>query len=113
MEIHKEPITINCVCPGLVPTGLVAQTMLDALPQEMQTPRSTIVKAIDTFLNDSSLNGQVAECSGTEVHYRHPYEPVNEAAEYLIGGKWLGQINREEMMQHRKAKTDFYDKMEV
>lgn len=35
------------------------------------TPHSTILEAVQTFLNDDSKNGLVAECSTTNIHYRN------------------------------------------
>lgn len=67
------PVTVNCVCPGLVPTPLVG-ALPDFCPPEFQTPISTVVKAIEGFLNDSSVTGQAAECSGENVYYRPMHE---------------------------------------
>lgn len=63
------PVTVNCVCPGLVPTPLVG-ILPEVCPPEFLTPVSTVVKAIEGFLNDSSVTGQAAECSGENVYYR-------------------------------------------
>ena len=83
------------------------------MPQEMQTPTSTIVKAIDGFLADSSITGQAAECSGSEVHYRPAYTHVNDAAKYLLEGSYVGKIDRVDVLQHAKLRSDYYDTMEA
>jgi hypothetical protein len=67
------PVTVNCVCPGLVPTPLVG-ILPEVCPPEFQTPVATVVKAIEGFINDSSVTGQAAECSGENVYYRPMHE---------------------------------------
>ncbi|OCT54855.1 hypothetical protein CLCR_02998 [Cladophialophora carrionii] len=112
--LGKEPITVNCICPGLVPSGLLPEAFTNALQADMITPRSTIVKAINNFLADDSLTGQVAECSGQDVIYRPSYEPENEAARYMLAlqdGKVAAKIDLAEMGRHAKVK-EFYDRME-
>ncbi|EXJ62992.1 hypothetical protein A1O7_03436 [Cladophialophora yegresii CBS 114405] len=111
----KEGITVNCICPGIVPSGLLPEAFTNALQADMITPTSTIVKAINNFLADDSLTGQVAECSGQDVIYRPPYEPENEAARYMLAlqdGKVGAKIDFVEMGKHAKMKKEFYDRME-
>lgn len=72
------PVTVNCVCSGLVPTPLMPTPLVGGLPaicpDEYLTPVSTVVNTIEGFLNDSNVAGQVAECSGENVYYRPMYE---------------------------------------
>jgi NAD(P)-dependent dehydrogenase (short-subunit alcohol dehydrogenase family) len=113
--LGKEQITVNCICPGLVPSGLLPEAFTNALQADMITSTSTIVKAIATFLADNSLTGQVAECSGQDVIYRPSYEPENEAARYMLAlqdGKVTAKFDFAEMGRHAKAKKEFYDAME-
>ena len=93
MQEKREPITVNCLCPGLVPTALPAQPMIDAFPKDKLTPISTILKVVEGFINDDSVTGQVAECSGLNVYYI-PVKPYpDKEAEYLISGKFAQDIN--------------------
>ena len=87
-----EPITINCVCPGLVDTGLTHSSLIQVAPEERITPHSTIVKAIESFLEDDSKNGCAAECSGSNIHYRTQPEWGDSGSEWVMTSpfdKWL------------------------
>jgi 15-hydroxyprostaglandin dehydrogenase (NAD) len=75
------PVTVNCVCPGLVPTPLVG-TMPQVCPPDFITPISTVVKAIEGFLSDSSVTGQAAECSGENIYYRPMHEYSDKGMHY-------------------------------
>jgi 15-hydroxyprostaglandin dehydrogenase (NAD) len=92
LQARGENITVNCLCPGLVPTALTAGALVDAFPKDRLTPVSTIVKAVEQFLADDSITGQAAECSGEEIHYRAAYKPVDDNAEYLVGGGFMKEI---------------------
>ena len=89
----EKGITVNCLCPGLVPTALPAQAMIDAWPKDRLTPISTIVKAIEEFLADDEITGQVAECSGEKIHYRSGHSPSDDNADYLISGRFAKEIS--------------------
>ena len=109
--LKAEPITVNCICPGLVPTGLLPHSFSAALKPEMITPASTIVTAINTFLTDRSLTGQAAECSGREIIYRPSSEPENEAAKLMLAladGKVPLNLDMADMQSHAKAKQEVY-----
>jgi hypothetical protein len=112
LKLRDEPVTVNCLCPGIVPTGLMPQTIVDSMPHEMVTWVSTIVKAINAFLADDSITGQSAECSGEDVIYRQPYEPENEAARYMLSGKWIESADGEELQKHKGEKARCYNVME-
>jgi 15-hydroxyprostaglandin dehydrogenase (NAD) len=112
LKQRGEPITVNCLCPGVVPTGLMPQTIVDSMPREMVTWASTMVKAINEFLADDTITGQAAECSGEDVIYREPYKPENEAARYMLSGKWIGDADGKEIQKHVEEKAKCYDVME-
>ncbi|UPL02906.1 hypothetical protein LCI18_013840 [Fusarium solani-melongenae] len=86
MKENGEPITVNAIIPGTVPTAILPQGVIDAIPAQFLTPASLIVKAIEGVLNDSSINGQAIECSGTDIVNRPPHPFVNEACVYTAGG---------------------------
>jgi hypothetical protein len=113
--LKTEPITVNCICPGLVPTGLLGTPFTDAMQADMLTPTSTIVKAINNFLSDPSLTGQAAECSGADVIYRPHYEAENEAAKYMLSlshGNVPMQFDLQAMGKFMREKKEYYDIME-
>ena len=87
-----------------MPTPLIDTALVDAFPPEMLTPISTIVQAIDEIIDNPSISGQAAECSGSEVLYR-PFMPYgNEAAEYLQAGKYQDQVDRRSLALHSQVK---------
>ncbi|OAL38262.1 hypothetical protein AYO20_02321 [Fonsecaea nubica] len=86
LRIVGEPITVNCICPGLVDTGLTG-VLMSVCPPEYVTPKSTIVRAVMGFAEDDSLTGQAAECSVDKIHYRKQPEYGDEGAEYIMTNK--------------------------
>jgi hypothetical protein len=57
------------VLPGIVPTKIIPQSMLDAVAPDCLTPISTIVKAYDAFLaDDNQETGQAVECSVDKLY---------------------------------------------
>ncbi|KAF2277563.1 NAD(P)-binding protein [Westerdykella ornata] len=80
----KEGITVNCICPAFIPTNLCPPEMLEVWPKEHITPLSTAVKAIDAFLNDDSMTGQVVELSQENIYFRQMVDWANESQ------KWIG-----------------------
>lgn len=92
LQSRGETITVNCLCPGLVPTALPPQALIDAFPKSRLTPISTIVRAIEQFIADESITGQAAECSGLDIHYRPAYTYSDDNAEYLVGGKFAKEV---------------------
>jgi NAD(P)-dependent dehydrogenase (short-subunit alcohol dehydrogenase family) len=64
---QKENISINSVCPGIVPTTIIPQAMIDAVSPECLTPQSTIVSAYRLFLDDETLFGKTVECSAEKI----------------------------------------------
>lgn len=91
LQILGEPIRVNCICPGLVDTGLTS-VLMAVSPPEYVTPKSTIVRAVTSFVDDDSLTGQVAECSINNIHYRKQPEWGDDAAEYIMTNKLEAEI---------------------
>lgn len=113
LKQRGETITVNCLCPGLVPTALPGQALIDAFPKDRLTPISTIVRAVEQFLADDSITGQAAECSGEEIHYRPAHTYSDENAEYLVGGKFAKeiQIDRNVMLHNSVARRQKLDEL--
>ncbi|KAJ9606531.1 hypothetical protein H2200_008539 [Cladophialophora chaetospira] len=86
LKILEEPITVNCICPGLVDTGLTP-TLMAVAPPEYVTPRSTIARAVLGFAENDTLSGQVAECSVEKIHYRKQPDWGDDAAEWIMTNK--------------------------
>ena len=77
----QENITLNCICPGPVDTG-ISPGMKKMVPDEQMTPMSCVIEAFDRFL-DSDDTGLIAECAGTEVIMRPQLAYANEIARAL------------------------------
>jgi NAD(P)-dependent dehydrogenase (short-subunit alcohol dehydrogenase family) len=81
----KEGITVNCICPGFIPTGLCPPGLLEIWPKEHITPLSTAIKAIDEFLGDDTMTGQAVELSQGDIFFRKPVDYPNESQ------RWIGE----------------------
>ncbi|USP73243.1 hypothetical protein yc1106_00517 [Curvularia clavata] len=86
----KENITVNAICPAFIPTNLAPAVLLESWPKEHLTPMSTVIKAIDAFLADPKLTGQVVELSLDNIYFRQPVEYVNESQRWI--GTYSDQI---------------------
>ena len=91
----KEKITFNCICPGLLDTGLT-QPLMPFAPKEYITPHSTIIRAVDSFLEDVTKHGLAAECSGTNIYYRTQQDWADTAAEWVMTVRWEDLLTRGE-----------------
>lgn len=80
----KENITVNAICPAFIPTNLCPPEVAARWPKEHITPMSTVTKAIDAFLADDTLTGQVVELSLGNLHFRPQHEYANESQ------RWMG-----------------------
>ncbi|ETI22720.1 hypothetical protein G647_06796 [Cladophialophora carrionii CBS 160.54] len=97
LSMLGEPITVNCICPGLVDTGLTPALMAVA-PPEYVTPKATIVRAVMGFVKgDDAASGQVAECSVDKIHYREQPAWGDEAAEWIMTNKLEAEMKRRGM----------------
>jgi 15-hydroxyprostaglandin dehydrogenase (NAD) len=88
-EFVKENITVNCICPAFVPTNLAPPGLLEIWPKEHITPLSTAIKAIDAFLGDDGMTGQVVELSQDSIYFRQKVNWANESQ------KWMGEHSGE------------------
>ncbi|KAF2707441.1 15-hydroxyprostaglandin dehydrogenase [Pleomassaria siparia CBS 279.74] len=80
----NEGITVNCICPGFIPTNLCPPEILKVWPEEHMTPLSTALKAMDAFLDDDTMSGQTVELSQDKIYFREMVDWVNESQ------KWIG-----------------------
>ncbi|KAL9084946.1 MAG: hypothetical protein Q9165_007812 [Trypethelium subeluteriae] len=92
-------ITINAVCPAVVVTGLAPAGLLDAFPDEMRTPMSTMMRAFDE-LGDleggeaegswkgmrNAKNGCVVEVSLNNLFYRDPPSFADHGQRFMAQG---------------------------
>ena len=100
----QDPIQSYAICPGLVPTPLISEELRDAVPAEVLTPVSTVVEALDRIIEGQFTNGQVVECSGTEIQVRPPLEYLNPAAQYIGQGKFKGLVDPEIFAKHAEKR---------
>ena len=89
VDLGREGITVNCICPAFVPTNLAPKEVLAIFPKEHITPMSTLLRAYDMFLEDSSLSAKVAETSLDQVHFQEPPEFSSES------NRWLATATKE------------------
>ena len=89
-RLKPQKIAINCLCPGLVATGLTS-TVLSLIPEEYLTPMSTIVRAHDRFI-DGEETGCVAEVSQENIYIREQLAYADSSQEWI--DKNLGELGR-------------------
>ena len=104
MREEKLPITVNCLCPGIVPTNIVSAEMIAAFPSEFVTPLSVIVKAVNMVLSDDSVNGQALECNGQEIKARDPPAFLNGAARFTAGGGYQNDLSADALQRYSERK---------
>lgn len=109
---RNEPITVNAVCPGMVPTGLVPPAAINALEPDMVTVPQTVVDAINRFLEDDGLTGHVLEASGRDLISRPPCTPENDAARYMLGGSYVKGYDLVGMKRYEEEKRAFNERLE-
>lgn len=83
--LKEFSITLNCICPAFVKTNLCPPHMLSMFPTEHVTPMSTVIKALDTFLDDDIMTGQTVELSLDQLYFRKQPKWANKSQQ------WLGQ----------------------
>ncbi|KAJ5909067.1 Short-chain dehydrogenase/reductase SDR [Penicillium taxi] len=75
---QKENILLNVVMPGILDTPIVPPGMIKAVSPECITPISTVLKAFDIFLEDTTgMAGELLECSAEKLLYYPLPEPLN------------------------------------
>jgi 15-hydroxyprostaglandin dehydrogenase (NAD) len=79
----EENLTINCILPGFVKTGLAPPEMIDRMPQEYVMPMSTVMRAYDMFLHGSEMTGQAVELSGDQIHFHSIPKYPDEISRWL------------------------------
>ena len=63
-----------------------------------------VVEALDRIIKGQFTNGQVVECSGTEIQARPPLEYLNTAAEYIGHGKFKGSVDPSVFAKHAEKR---------
>lgn len=100
LEALDEPITVNAICPGLVPTAINSEALVAAVPPRMITPLEVVVRAVERVILDSSITGQTLECSGQQIEARSVLPYLNEAAQYTAGGEYKKDFDIKELTSH-------------
>ncbi|KAI8942465.1 hypothetical protein NX059_000533 [Plenodomus lindquistii] len=104
MREEGEPITVNAIVPGTVPTAILPESVINAIPVEYLTPASLIVQAVDNIINDDSITGQVLECNGSDIVHRPPPDFLNQACLYTVGGKYREVAGDHAVLKHGLVK---------
>ncbi|XTI82275.1 hypothetical protein V2W45_15649 [Cenococcum geophilum] len=80
-------ITVNCICPTMVPTGLVPTGLMERFPNEHVTSMSTILRAFDELMDEkANRNGECVEDAMQDLFYRTPPEPMGESQKWMKEG---------------------------
>lgn len=82
--------------------------MVAVYPPEMITPVETVVRAIEGFIADPTVTGQVAECSALDVIYRPAMPFGNRASEYVIKGEYRNLIDVDVLFKDAEEKGKKY-----
>ena len=100
---RSELITVNAICPAFVITRLISPDLAKKVPKEYITPVGTIARAIEGFIDDQSVTGEVAECSGEDIFYRPVTSFSNKGSEWVMTGglKSLLQAGEEQGEQKK------------
>lgn len=110
----KEPVTVNCICPGLVPTNIMPDAITQVTPPEYVTPLTTIVSAVEGFVLDeeNKLSGQVAECSAQSVVMKPLNEYLDDASKHIFSGLAGERADKELLVkQIMDKKAELADKI--
>ncbi|TGJ84579.1 hypothetical protein E0Z10_g4190 [Xylaria hypoxylon] len=83
--VYGQPhigIRINALAPAVLETNIAgADARYDTM---FVTPPSTLIAGVDKLMNDTSLNGQVAEIHGQSVTFRPPHEFVDADSKHNL-----------------------------
>ena len=80
-------ITVNCVCPAMVPMGLAPPGLMERFPKEHVTPMSTILRAFDELTDEkANRNGECVEAAMQDLFYMTSPEPMGESHKWMKGG---------------------------
>jgi NAD(P)-dependent dehydrogenase (short-subunit alcohol dehydrogenase family) len=87
--LHKENITVNCLCPGLIDTALTEKVLSDIPPQYV-TPMSTVLQAYDRFI-EGDETGCTAEISTDKIYLREAPVYADETQQWVAEN--LGKVH--------------------
>lgn len=107
LSIAKN-ITLNCICPAMVPTNLPPAGLMKNMPEHQITPLSTVMRAYDELLDDKERrNGCSAEIAVNDILYRTPIEPLTESQKWLKGNR---EMQRAWMEVYTRRNASFVKK---
>jgi NAD(P)-dependent dehydrogenase (short-subunit alcohol dehydrogenase family) len=103
-RLEKEGIRVNVLVPGMVPTKIMSQSIIDATNPAYLTPASHMAKAVTEIL-DMKLSGALCECSVDKIYYRDPPEFPDIAQKTILTGTsdWLDDYAKREPTKLEKA----------
>jgi 15-hydroxyprostaglandin dehydrogenase (NAD) len=102
----QEPITVNCICPGLVRTNIMPDAITQATLSEFITPFSTVVRAVETFILDEKemFQEQVAECIAQDVSMRLLNEYKDGATRFFYSSTAASKPDKTQLAKQFKKK---------
>jgi 15-hydroxyprostaglandin dehydrogenase (NAD) len=77
-------ISVNCIVPGFVVTGITIRPLVAVIPKQHVTPMETMMKGFDVLLDDEERTGAVLEVSIDKVYFRDPVGYVDESMRWLV-----------------------------
>lgn len=110
--LRNDNITINCLCPGLVPTGLT-EPLMDLSPPQLITPVDRIVSVVDSFIQDNGTGwgdktGCAAELSAASTRIREQPEFMDDTQHGMMEhlGQMILELSGRMFPEGREAKPD-------
>lgn len=118
----NDGVTVNCIMPAVVDTGILPSGMKESWPKGWLTPLSTMVRAFEELMDeegkvaqDGKSDGkdgvvktaQAVECALDKLYYREPVAAPDESQEFMVKdsvdpkGVWATTVN--EVLRQRMA----------
>ncbi|KAJ0124369.1 short chain dehydrogenase [Diaporthe amygdali] len=84
--LERHNIQINGLAPAVLVTNIAPDKAL--FKDMIITPMSTLIKGVKKFVDDPTLNGEVAEIHGEHATLRPPHEYVDEDSKKNLERFW-------------------------
>ena len=78
-------ISVNCIVPGFVVTGITIPPLVAVIPKQYVTPMETMIRGFDVFLDESEeRTGEVLEVAIDKHYFRNSVDYVDESTRWLV-----------------------------
>ncbi|KPI41132.1 Short-chain dehydrogenase 5 [Cyphellophora attinorum] len=110
----KDNITVNCIMPAVVDTGILPGDLKERWPKGWLTPLSTMVRAFQELIDETGKvqqdgksdgkdgvvkTAQSVECALDRLYYREPVAAPDESQAFMVkdsvdpNGVWAASVN--------------------